>query len=168
MAIDMFLKLERIDGESVDDKHKGEIEVLSWSWGATNSGSVRGGGGGGAGKVNVQDLSITKKFDKSSPQLFLRCATGQHIPKATLSVRKSASSAQGAPNPSDDPLVFTLTDVMVSSYQTGVAQGGDAPVDQVSFNFAKIEIAYKTQNADGRLGEVVTACWDIGRNRGCD
>ncbi len=167
MAVDMFLKIEGIKGESVDDKHKDEIDVLSWSWGATNSGSVRG-GGGGAGKVNIQDLSITKRYDKSSPQLFMRCATGQHIAKATLSVRKSASSAAGTPNTPDDPLVFTMTDVMVSSYQTGVTQGGEVPVDQVSFNFAKIEIAYRAQNPDGRLGDPVPACWDIGRNRGCD
>src|SRR5262245_21929107 len=89
MAVDMFLKLDKIDGESADKAHKGEIDVLAWSWGASNSGSAHMGGGAGAGKVNVQDISFTKYIDKSSPSLFLSCANGKHIPTATLVVRKA-------------------------------------------------------------------------------
>ena len=161
MAVDMFLKIEGIKGESVDDKHKDEIEVLSWSWGATNSGSAAAGGNTSTGKVNVQDLSITKRFDKSSPQLFLRCATGQHISTATLSVRKAGKRDQ------EDYLKITMTDVMVSSYQTGVASGGDAPADSVSFNFAKVEIRYRPQTPDGSVAGPVTACWNIRDNTDC-
>ena len=161
MAVDMFLKLEGIKGESLDDKHKDEIEVLSWSWGATNSGTAGRPGGGSPSKVNIQDLSITKRYDKSSPQLFLRCARGQHIATATLSVRKAGRRDQ------DDYLKITMTDVMVSSYQTGVASGGDAPADSVSFNFAKVEIRYRPQTPDGSVAGPVTACWNIRDNTDC-
>src|SRR2546429_9130450 len=89
MAVDMFMKIGALKGESKDSKHKGEIDVLAWSWGASNSGSAHVGGGAGAGKVNVQDLSFTKFIDKSSPDLMLACCNGKHFDKATLVVRKA-------------------------------------------------------------------------------
>src|SRR6476660_2723852 len=89
MAVDMFIKIDTVDGESKDSKHKGEIDVLAWSWGMSNSGSAHTGGGAGAGKVNVQDLSFTKYIDKSSPDLMLACCNGKHFPDANLVVRKA-------------------------------------------------------------------------------
>jgi len=76
MASDIFAKIGDIKGESLDDKHKGEIEVLSYSWGVSNSGTIGGGGGGGgAGKATFQDLSFTHGIDKASPLLLKACAT---------------------------------------------------------------------------------------------
>ena len=88
MAVDMFLKLDGIKGESVDSKHKDEIAVLAWSWGMSNSGSAHLGSGGGSGKVNVQDLSLTKYIDVSTPDLMLSSCNGKHIAKAQLTVRR--------------------------------------------------------------------------------
>ena len=87
MAMDMFIKIGELKGESKDSVHKEEIDVLAWSWGLSNSGSAQQGGGLGAGKVNVQDISFTKYIDKSSPDLYLACCNGKHIKEAKLTVR---------------------------------------------------------------------------------
>ena len=89
MAVDMFMKIKTITGESVDKKHKDEIDVLAWSWGMSQSGTTHMGGGGGAGKVNVQDLSFTKYVDGASNALILGCCTGEHYDEAVLTVRKA-------------------------------------------------------------------------------
>src|SRR6516164_5914223 len=89
MAVDMFMKIDTVDGEAQDTKHKKEIDVLSWSWGMKNSGSAHAGGGAGAGKVDVHDLQFTKYIDKASPDLFLACCTGKHFDKVTLVTRKA-------------------------------------------------------------------------------
>src|SRR5712692_11221584 len=89
MAVDMFIKIGDIKGESVDHAHKEEIDVLSWSWGLSQQGTMHQGGGGGAGKVNVQDLSFTKFVDKASPNLYKFCCSGKHYPEATLTMRKA-------------------------------------------------------------------------------
>ncbi|MFN8475077.1 MAG: type VI secretion system tube protein Hcp [Anaerolineae bacterium] len=161
MAVDMFLKLTGIDGESQDAKHKDEIEVLSYSFGVTNPGTMqRGGSGGGSSKSNVQDFTISKNLDKASPKLFLACASGQHIQNATLTVRKAGEARV-------EFLMIKLSDVLVSSYQHGVAQSTENAVDHVSFNFAKVEIDYSPQSATGAVSSPVTACWDIRENHSC-
>jgi type VI secretion system secreted protein Hcp len=111
-VVDYFLKLEGVPGESQDDKHKGEIEIDSFSFGLSQPGSVAFGSGGGTGKVSFHDLSFSKKIDKASPVLLRACATGEHLKEATITVRKA-----GGENRSDDFLKLTLTDVLVSSYQ---------------------------------------------------
>ncbi|MBX3300011.1 MAG: type VI secretion system tube protein Hcp [Acidobacteria bacterium] len=158
-AVDYFLKIEGIEGESQDHKHKGEIELLSWSWGASQSGSHSSGGGGGAGKVVMQDFHFVMKCSKASPKLMLACATGEHIKKATIVARKAGTEQQ-------EFLKYTLSDVLVSGYQTGGSGAGDViPTDQISFNFAKVEIEYKEQKADGTLGGTVKAGYDIKQNK---
>ena len=160
MAIaDYFLKLDGIDGESTDDKHKGEIDILSWSFGANQMGTHSGGGGGGAGKVSVQDLHVVLKVNKASPKLLLACCNGQHITKAILTARKAGKEQQ-------EYLKITLSDVLVSSYTTGGSGGGDPiPTEQVSLNFAKIEMEYKEQKADGTLGGPIKTTWDLKANK---
>src|SRR5215471_20732336 len=106
MAVDMFLKLEGIKGESADKQHKDEIHVLAWSWGMSNSGTAHLGGGAGAGKVNVQDLSFTKYIDLSSTSLMLSCSNGKHISKATLTVRKAGEQPL-------EYLVITMQECMI-------------------------------------------------------
>ena len=152
-AVDYFLKIEGIEGESTDDRHKGEIEISSFSWGATQMGSHSGGGGMGAGKVSMNDFHFTKRIDKASPLLMRSTATGQHFPKATLIVRKSGGDQM-------EYIKYTLTDVLVSSYG---AQGdaGGTPADSFSLNFAKIEYSYTPQGADGKAAQPVVATWDL-------
>ena len=113
---EIFLKLDGIDGESQVSGHENEIEVLSWSWGATNAGTTASGGGGGAGKASFQDLHFTSSVHKGSTQLFLKCATGEHIKFGVLTVRKAGGTPQAF-----DYLKFVLTDVLVSSYQPAFA-----------------------------------------------
>lgn len=172
-AVDYFLKLDGIDGESSDAKHKGEIELASWSWGESNSGGAHtGGGGAGAGKVAMQDFHFTSRADKTSPKLFFACASGQHIKTAVLSCRKAggtpltiagASADSIAPTPGDAFLVYKLAEVLVSSYQMD-AGGGELPAVQFTLNFAKIEIDFRTQNVDGVFGQPIVAGWDLAHN----
>jgi type VI secretion system secreted protein Hcp len=159
MAFDAFLKLDGIDGESTDAAHKGEIEVLSFSWGVNQTGSLSGGSGGGAGKASFQDLHFNTMVSKASPVLFKACATGQHIKKAVLALRKAGGRQQ-------DFLKIELEDVLVSSYQPAGDAGGDAPVEDLALNFAKIQFSYTTQNADGSAGDSVTAGFDVAANKG--
>ena len=158
MAVDMFIKIKGIDGESMDDKHKKEIDVLAWSWGASQSGSAHIGGGAGAGKVNVQDLSFTKYIDSASHALLLACCNGEHIGEAVFVVRKAGK----------DPLEYiklTLNDLIVSSVSTGGSGGEDRLTENITLNFGKFKYEYAPQKADGTGDAVKTAGWDIPANK---
>jgi type VI secretion system secreted protein Hcp len=154
-AVDYFLKIDGIKGESQDDKHKDEIQVESWSFGLTQTGSFGQGGGGGAGKASFQDLHISSKTNAASPKLFIATATGEHIKQAILTCRKAGGKQE-------EFLVITLSDILVSSYQTGGhGASGELPMDQFALNFAKIEYAYKVQDAKGGLGAAIKAGYDL-------
>lgn len=156
--IDYFLKVADIDGESTDDKHKGEIDLESWSWGETQSGTSAAGGGGGAGKVSMQDFNFVMKSNKASPKLMLACATGQHIKSAKLTCRKAGGEQQ-------EYMTMTFSDLLISSYQTGGSSGDIVPVETISFNFSKIEFEYKPQKADGTLDSPVKTGYDLKANK---
>lgn len=157
--VDYFLKIDGIEGESTDDKHKAEIDVLSWSWGETQSGTHVGGGGGGAGKVSMQDFHFVMGYNKASPKLFLSCATGQHIKKAVLTCRKAGGTQE-------EYLKVTFSDLLVSSYQTGGSAHGDVvPTDQISLNYSKIEWEYKPQTEKGGLGGPIKSGYDLKLNK---
>lgn len=154
-AVDYFLKIDGIEGEAPDHKHKNEIELESWSWGESQSGTHAAGGGGGAGKVSMQDFHFVMKINKASPKLMLACANGEHIKKAVLTCRKAGKDQQ-------EFLLVTMSDLLVSSYQTGGSGHGDiVPTDQISMNFSKIELEYKEQKADGSLGAPVKVGYDL-------
>lgn len=157
-AVDYFLKLQGIDGESTDSKHKAEIDIESWSWGATQSGAHGFGGGGGAGKVQMQDFHFTMRVNKASPKLMLACATGEHIKEAILTCRKAGKEQQ-------EYLKIKFSDLLVSSYQTGGSAGDVIPMDQISLNFSKIELEYKEQKPDGTLGGATKAGYDLKLNK---
>jgi type VI secretion system secreted protein Hcp len=154
-ASDYFLKIDGVDGESADSKHKGEIDIESWSWGASQSGTSAG-GGGAAGKVSMQDFTFTKHVDKASPKLFEKLATGEHLREAKFVVRGSSSN---------EYLTITLTDVMVTSYSTGGSSGDDRPTESVSLNFGKIKMSYVEQDAKGTAGASVDFGWDVKANK---
>jgi type VI secretion system secreted protein Hcp len=156
MAADYFLKIDGIDGESHDSKHKDEIDLLSYSFGASQTGSHSTGGGGGAGKVSMQDFHFTMHINKATPKLLLACASGEHIKKAVLTCRKAGKDQQ-------EFLKVTFTDLLVSSYNTGGS--ADIPMEQISLNFAKIEFEYKEQKPDGTLGGAVKAGYDLKLNK---
>jgi len=157
--VDYFLKIEGVDSESTDDKHKGEIDCMSFSWGQTNAGTAGHGAGAGAGKVLPQDFTFTKKMDKASPLLMIGCATGQHFKSAILTARKAGGGQQ-------EYLKITMSDLMVTSYQTGgSAEGDPVPIDQISMNFAKLEMIYKEQKPDGSLGGDIKQGYDYAANK---
>lgn len=157
MAVDMFIKIGDIKGESIDASHKEEISVLAWSWGLSQSGSTHISTGSGAGKVNVQDLSLTKWVDTASTALMGAACKGTHIKEAKLIVRKAG----------DKPLEYikiTLNDVIVSSVQTGGSGGEDRLTENVVLNFGKFKVEYTSQNKDGSSGKTSEVVWDIPAN----
>jgi type VI secretion system secreted protein Hcp len=155
--VDYFLKIDGIAGESQDAKHKGEIELVSFSWGEAQQASAAG-SGGGAGKVHMQDLHVVMRVNRASPQLLLACASGQHLKSAVLTARTSGAQQQ-------DFLVYTFKDLLVSSYATAGAAEQPGPLDQVSFSFGQIVVEYHPQKADGSLDAVVHAGWDVKANK---
>ena len=146
-ASDMFLKISGIKGESTDAKHKDSIEVLSWSWGtSTGTGKIKR---GTVPPQCIQDLQLTKFVDQSTPQLLMQAVMGQPAKEATLTVRKSGGQQQ-------DYLIIKMTDVLVTSYQTGGASGSDLPImDSLVLTFSSIEGEYRRQNPDGSLAAPV-------------
>jgi type VI secretion system secreted protein Hcp len=158
MAVDYFLKIDGIEGESQDDKHKNEIQLQSWSWGETQTGTSGRGSGAGAGKVDMQDFHFVMHVNKATPKLILACAGGDHIKKAILTCRKAGKTQQ-------EFLIYTFSDILVSSYQTGGSASDVIPLEQVSLNYGKMEIEYKAQKADGSLDGGIKAGWDTTKNK---
>jgi type VI secretion system secreted protein Hcp len=151
-----FLKLDGIAGESTDAKHKDEIELVSFSWGVTQSGGGGGGGGGGgAGKPQFQDFSFAMRVNKASPQLFLATASGKHLKEATLTVRSAGKTQL-------EYLKIKFTDVLLTSFNEG--GGGDEVQETVAFDFARIAVEYTPQDVRGTPGAVVQAGWDLSKN----
>jgi type VI secretion system secreted protein Hcp len=157
MAMDMFIKIGSLEGESRDKTHAKSIDVLAWSWGMSNSGTAHVGGGAGAGKVNVQDLSLTKYIDKSSPDLMLMCCNGKHIPEAKLTVRKAGE------NPLEY-LIITMTECMITAVSTGGSGGEDRLTENVTINFAAVKVNYIEQTPTGTAGAKPEMGWNIAEN----
>lgn len=159
MASDIHLKLGDFKGESTDDKHKDEIDVESWSWGASNPGSMARGSGGGTGKVSFSDLTFTHAVDKASPNLWKACSTGEHVKEATLTSAKQGKGPQ-------DFLIIKMNDVLITSVSIAEASGvGSVPMESVGLQFAKVDLEYKPQKADGSLDAGVHFVFDVKANK---
>ena len=158
MACDMFLKIGDIKGESTDGVHKGEVEVLAWSWGVSQSGTMHVGTGGGAGKANFQDVSITKYVDRASPALWKHVATGSHVPEAVLVVRK----AGGTPL---EYIRITMKECLITSISTGGSGGEDRLTENISINFARVQLDYVPQKEDGSGDAEINMTYNIAKNQ---
>jgi type VI secretion system secreted protein Hcp len=158
MASDYLLEIDGIKGESKDSVKKETIEVSSFSWGLSNPGSFQSGSGGGTAKANPQDLHFTTAVGKASPVLFLSCASGKHIPKATLYVRKAGGKQE-------EFYTIALEKVLVSSFQSGGGSSDIPPQEQFSLNYAKIAFSYKTQDEKGKATGETKHFWDIAANK---
>jgi type VI secretion system secreted protein Hcp len=165
-AVDYFLKIDGIKGESQDKSHKDEMDVQSFSWGMAQQGTAVKGGGMGAGKVAVSDLHITKQVDAASPKLLDACATGKHIGSAQLTCRKAGGSAI-------EYWTIKLTDVLISSiHQQPAASGGSAnagnspllPDEVITINYSAYEANYKGQQKDGTAAGAVTSKFNVKTN----
>ncbi len=158
-TIDLFLKIDGIPGESQDAKHKGEIDLQSFSWGETNESGPSRAAGAAAGKVAMQDFHFATRVNKASPVLFLSCAMGKHIKEAVLTARKAGKEQQ-------EFLVFKFSDLLISSYQIGGAEAeGEIPMDQVSFDFSRIDFDYRAQKPDGTFAGPIKAGWDVKKKK---
>jgi type VI secretion system secreted protein Hcp len=151
------LKIGDIKGESVVDGHANEIEIMSWSWGATQSGSTRGIGGLTAGKVNVQDLTFTKLLDIASPNHLGAVCSGQSYPTATLICEKSSGTGKKPVQ----YLKIVMKDVMISSVAIGGSGGSDTHTETITLNFGAVQTSYTPMKADGTPDATVTSGWDI-------
>jgi type VI secretion system secreted protein Hcp len=156
MSVDSFLKLGDIKGESKDSKHPGEIDVLSWSLGLSQTGTMGAGGGGGAGKANFSDVSIMHAVDKASPVLMTKCATGEHIKEGTLTLRKAGKGQQ-------EYLIIKMNDILITSVQP--SGSSEHPMESVSFQYSKIALEYKPQKEDGSLDAGVFFKYDVKANK---
>jgi len=166
MAVDLFLKLDGIPGESVDREHKGEIVLESFSWGETNASShVAAGSGAGAGKVSMQDFHFTARVSVATPKLMLFCANGQHIKTGVMTVRKAGEQSPGAETGGQfEFLFYKFQNVIITSVQEA-GDTSDRPLDAVSFAFQKINVEYKEQTAAGGIGTTVDFAWDLTANK---
>src|SRR5262245_20563543 len=156
----MFFTLKGVKGDAQAKGFEDTITVLAWSWGMSQTGTTHVGTGGGAGKVNVQDLSITKYVDKASPTLMHACCTGKHFEDATLSVRKAGG----------EQLVYLkidIKDIIITSLSTGGSGGEDRLTENVTFNFASVKFGFQPQDKNGaKLGGEVSASYDIAKVAG--
>lgn len=163
-AVDYFLKIDGIKGESQDTAHKDEIDVTSFSWGMAQQGTAAKGGGMGAGKVAVHDITVTKQVDMASPKLFDACATGKHIASAQITCRKAGGSAI-------EYWTIKLTDILISSIHqvpppapttTTPNSTGSLLHDEVlTINYSAYEASYKGQQKDGTAGGAVTSKFNV-------
>ncbi len=151
---DYLLELDGIDGESTIEGKEKQMQIESWSFGASNPTSV-GSSGMSGGKVSFQDFHFTKQVGKASPKLLLACASGKHIPKATLSVLRPGADR------SMMYIKYTFTDIMVTSCK----QSADPLMESISFNYTKIEMSYTPMTSSGTAGTAVTAGWDLGKGK---
>ena len=158
MAVDQFLKLDGIKGEAQDDKHKGDIDILAWSWGMSQSGSTHMGSGSGAGKVSVNDISVTKYIDKSSPTLMKKCAEGDHIPNGSIVVRKAGKNAL-------EYVKIDMENIIITSVSTGGSGGEDRLTENITLNFGAFKTSYTEQKADGSAGPQTEFGFDIAANK---
>ena len=160
MASDIFAKIGDIRGDSADAKHRNEIDVLSWSWGVTQSESVTGGRGGGAaaGKASFSDLNFTHRVDQASPLLMKACATGAHIPAATITVRKAGKGQQ-------EYLIIKMSDVLITSVAMTVVGEEPATNENVTLRPAKVDLEYRGQKPDGSLEPGIHFTYDINANK---
>jgi len=156
VASDIFAKLGDIKGESLDEKHKDQIEVLSWSWGVS-AGPHSTGGGSGAGKPSFHDLSFTHKIDKASPSLLRSCASGQQLKEATITRRKAGKGQE-------EFLVIRMNDVIITSV-TEDDEGGENQVETVTLAFAKVDVEYRPQKTDGSLDAGLHFKYDLKANK---
>lgn len=155
---DIFIKIDGIKGEARDAKHKGEIDVESFSWGVSQTGTMQKGGGGGTGKVTVQDLTFLHRTDAASPLLLLACCNGKHLKDALLTARKAG----------EDPVEYLkikMTDVLITSVAPSGDGAQDHTLESVSLNFAKVEVEFTPQDEKGKPSGPVKMGWDIAENK---
>ncbi|MGL4324729.1 MAG: Hcp family type VI secretion system effector [Beijerinckiaceae bacterium] len=157
MAVDMFLEIDGVQGESAIKTNA--IDIDSWTFGMAQASTGHVATGSGAGKVNVQDIHINKQICKVSPTVMLKCCQGEHIKKAKITCRKA-----GGQKPLDY-MVIDLEDVLISSVQVVGSNGNDIVSESMSINFSSFKVTYTPQQASGAAGAPVECAWDVAKNK---
>lgn len=156
MAVDYFLELEGIQGESQDEKFKNQIQILSWSWGASNMSSVAGTGGSGAGKVDLSDFSCMTNFDKATPKFFKSITKGTHVTKGVLAAVKSG--ANGKPY-----LKLDFQEIFITSLQ--MSASSEVPTVSLSFTYNEVKLDYSVQDEKGNLTSTGPITFNVKQNK---
>jgi type VI secretion system secreted protein Hcp len=162
MAGDMFIKFEggkvvKVKGEATAKDHEDWLDIESFSWGVSQTGTMGMGTGGGAGKAHGQDIVISKRVDRATPNLFASITTGNHFDKATIEVRKAGGSQ----------MVYyqiVLEHVFVTSLNN--AGGGDLISESFSLNFASMALTYYPQADQGSQEGAVEAKYNYSTQEG--
>lgn len=158
MAVDAFLKLGDLKGESIVKGREDEIQVDTWNWGMSQSGTTHTGTGGGAGKVDVQDMGFTKRMDTSSPAIAKAVCFGTHYDDATLTCRKAGDEPL-------DYLIIEMKDLIITNYSTSGSAGQDVVYDNFTINFAYYKMSYQPQDNKGaKAGGAIEAEYNIAEN----
>lgn len=157
MAVDMFLEVEKLAGESQDKTHKDQIQIIGWSWAVAQTGTSATGGGASAGKTEHNDLEVRKVVDRASPVLFEWCSAGQHIGFVNLTVRKAGGEAL-------EYLIIRLEDVLITSFDIGGEPKDDQIQETIRLNYARASITYTPQEASGAGGGKITGGWNLKEN----
>jgi len=158
MSVEIFLKIDGVDGETMAKGHEKEIEIQSYSWGASNPSSVASGTGSGAGKVDISSMSIQKHVDKATAKLFQQCCSGKHFDKAQIVCREA-----GGDSPVEY-LTMKFKQVFVDSISWGAAHGGGKPTESISLSFAQVTFDYFSQDEKGAKKDKVSGGWNVKTN----
>lgn len=159
MAVEIYIKIDTIPGQSTTKGFEDQITVENFSWGMSQTTNFGSSTGGGAGRVNMGDLTFSHAVDKASPKLMIACCTGAHIASATLTCRKA-----GGDSPVDF-LKITLTDIIVSNVTPSGSNMGDTPTESVSLAFAEYKVEYQEQDNKGaKKGGPVIAGFSVQKN----
>ena len=155
---DIFLKLGDIEGESTDAKHKGEIDILSYTQTFKNAVTSTTGTGADTGKATCGEVTVLKNIDKSSPKLIQQVVTGQHVDKAILTFRSVGKAAL-------EYYVVTLEDVLLTSIDQTDQNNPARIFERVTINSAKFTFSYQQQKVDGQLLPAVQFTFDCKTNK---
>lgn len=158
MAVDMYMRIDGVSGESKDSNHKGWSNVQSYSWGAVQPGNMASGSGGGIGKASFNDLSVVAIIDKAAPAILKYCANGKHLPTVEISVCKAGGTQI-------EYLRITLNEVLVTSVNQGAAKDSDAVLVTYAFQAARVKKQYWEQTDQGSKGGESVLAWNIKENR---
>jgi type VI secretion system secreted protein Hcp len=158
MSVELFLKIAGVDGESTKVGHEKEIEIFSFSLGASNPSSVSSGTGSGAGKVDISSISVQKTVDMASAKLFLTCCSGKHFDTATLTAREAGGDAPV------EYWIMEFKQVYIDNISWGGATGGGKPTESLSLSFKEVKITYWSQSATGAKDQKAEGGWNVGTN----
>ena len=162
MPFDAFLKIDGVDGETSDSKHKGEMEILSYSWGVSQSitGTASSTGTFSGQRTDMTALTVVKQLDKASPKLAQGCASGEHYATAVLTLSRAGGDKQPY-------MKYKLSDVLIESVRTGGASAGDGgvPAEEIGLRYGKIELEYTVVGNDGKAAGNTSGGWDLKENK---